>query len=72
MVFRSRSRYGGCRMALGITDAGYQDDMDKVLWCLVSSGYCFLLMGLFYYLIDYKGYNKNITWLESVRDETRL
>ena len=21
-------------------------------------------MGLFYYLIDYKGYNKNITWLK--------
>lgn len=31
---------------------------------LVSSGYCFLLMGLFYYWIDYKGHNKNITWLK--------
>lgn len=28
---------------------------------LVSSGYCFLLMGLFYYWIDYKGHNKHLT-----------
>lgn len=31
---------------------------------LVSSGYCFLLMGFFYYWIDYKGHNNNITWLK--------
>ena len=31
---------------------------------LVSSGYCFLLMGLFYYWIDYKGHRKNLTWLK--------
>lgn len=40
----------------------------KKIWTssmvLVSSGYCFLLMGLFYFLIDYKGYRKNITWLK--------
>ena len=31
---------------------------------LVSSGYCFLLMGLFYYWIDYKGHRKYTTWLK--------
>ncbi|CDD13945.1 uncharacterized protein BN675_00259 [Parabacteroides merdae CAG:48] len=40
----------------------------KKIWTssmvLVSSGYCFLLMGLFYYWIDYKGHRKNLTWLK--------
>ncbi|MDL2322544.1 DUF5009 domain-containing protein [Bacteroidales bacterium OttesenSCG-928-A17] len=40
----------------------------KKLWTssmvLVSSGYCFLLMGLFYYWIDYKGHRKGIGWLK--------
>lgn len=27
---------------------------------LVSSGYCFLLMALFYYVVDVRGYRKNI------------
>ena len=31
---------------------------------LVSSGYCFLLMGLFYYVIDYCGWNKHLTLLK--------
>lgn len=31
---------------------------------LVSSGYCFLLMGLFYYWIDYKGRRKGLIWLK--------
>ena len=39
----------------------------KYIWTssmvLVSSGYCFLLMGLFYYIIDYRGWNKHITLL---------
>lgn len=39
----------------------------KKIWTssmvLVSSGYCFLLMGLFYYLIDHKGWWKRTTWL---------
>ena len=40
----------------------------KKLWTssmvLVSSGYCFLLMALFYYIIDYKGWKKYIGWLK--------
>lgn len=47
---------------------GLQMPVIKTIWTssmvLVSSGYCFLLMGVFYYLIDYKGYNKHITWLK--------
>lgn len=40
----------------------------KKIWTssmvLVSSGYCFLLMGLFYYIVDYKGWRKHIEWLK--------
>ena len=40
----------------------------KKLWTssmvLVSSGYCFLLMGAFYYIIDYKGWRKYTGWLK--------
>ena len=40
----------------------------KKLWTssmtLVSSGYCLLLMALFYYLIDYKGWKKYSGWLK--------
>lgn len=40
----------------------------KTIWTssmvLVSSGYCFLLMALFYYWIDYKGHRTGITWLK--------
>ena len=40
----------------------------KKIWTssmvLVSSGYCFLLMGLFYYLIDYKGWKQHTSWLK--------
>jgi predicted acyltransferase len=40
----------------------------KKIWTssmvLVSSGYCFLLMALFYYLIDYKGWKKHTGWLK--------
>ena len=42
----------------------------KIIWTssmtLVSSGYCFLLMALFYYLIDYKGYQKGTGWLRII------
>ena len=40
----------------------------KKIWTssmvLVSSGYCFLLMALFYYIIDYKGWRKYTNWLK--------
>lgn len=31
---------------------------------LLSGGYCFLLMGLFYYWIDYKGHTRGLEWLK--------
>ena len=31
---------------------------------LFSSGICFLLMALFYYLVDYKNYGKYFNWLK--------
>lgn len=47
---------------------GLQMPVIKKLWTssmvLVSSGYCFLLMGLFYYWIDYKGHRNYLTWLK--------
>ncbi len=47
---------------------GLQLPVIKKIWTrsmvLVSSGYCFLLMGVFYYWIDYKGHGKNLTWLK--------
>ena len=40
----------------------------KKIWTssmvLVSSGYCFLLMALFYYFVDHKGWNKYLNWLK--------
>lgn len=39
----------------------------KPIWTssmvLVSSGYCFLLLALFYYVIDIRGYSKGLNWL---------
>ena len=47
---------------------GLQMPVIKKLWTssmvLVSSGYCFVLMALFYWLIDCKGCNKHIGWLK--------
>lgn len=47
---------------------GLQMPVIKKLWTssmvLVSSGYCFWLMGLFYYWIDYKQHRKGLTWLK--------
>ena len=47
---------------------GLQMPVIKKLWTssmvLVSSGYCFLLMALFYWLIDCKGWNKHTRWLK--------
>lgn len=46
----------------------FQMPVIKTIWTssmvLVSSGYCFLLMGLFYYWIDYKGHRSGVTWLK--------
>ena len=47
---------------------GLQMPIIKKIWTssmtLYSSGICFLLMALFYYLIDYKNYGKYLNWLK--------
>ena len=46
----------------------YWMPINKRIWSasmtLLSGGYCFLLMGLFYYWIDYKGHVKGLNWLK--------
>lgn len=58
---------GACMVGLGWT-WGIVHPVIKHIWTgsmvLVSSGYCFLLMGLFYWWIDCKGHNKNLTFLK--------
>lgn len=56
---------------VGMVVVGWVWDMQmpviKPIWTssmvLVSSGYCFLLLALFYWVIDVKGYTKGIGWL---------
>lgn len=47
---------------------GMQLPVIKKIWTssmvLVSSGYSFLLMALFYWVIDYRGHNKHVGWLK--------
>lgn len=47
---------------------GIEHPVIKKIWTssmvLVSSGYCFMLMGLFYYWIDFKKHNKHTEWLK--------
>lgn len=47
---------------------GLQMPVIKKLWTssmvLVSSGYCFLLMALFYWAVDYKRFNLPLGWLK--------
>ena len=58
---------GALMVALGWT-WGLSHPVIKRLWTgsmvLVSSGYCWLLMGAFYYIIDCKGHHKHIGWLK--------
>lgn len=46
----------------------FQTPIIKKIWSasmtLWSGGWCFLLMALFYYLIDYKGHRKGVQWLK--------
>ena len=58
---------GSAMVILGWT-WGIWHPVIKKIWTssmvLVSSGYCFLLMALFYYIIDYKGWKKYSGWLK--------
>lgn len=47
---------------------GLQMPIIKRIWTcsmtLFSGGICFLLMGVFYYVVDYKGYSYGLNWLK--------
>lgn len=59
--------FGVLQMVLGVL-WGLQMPIIKKIWTssmtLYSSGICFLLMALFYYVIDYLGKGKYFTWLK--------
>jgi predicted acyltransferase len=59
---------GGISMIVSGLLWGLQMPIIKHIWTspmtLFSSGICFLLMALFYYLIDYKNYGKYLNWLK--------
>jgi predicted acyltransferase len=59
---------GGALMIIAGQLWGLQMPVIKKIWTssmtLHSSGICFLLMALFYYLIDYKDYGKYLNWLK--------
>ena len=46
----------------------FQTPIIKKIWSasmtLWSGGLCFLLMALFYYIVDYKGWSKGLNWLK--------
>lgn len=72
IIFRAAQITDVIRYWSGMVIAGWLWGIElpviKKLWTssmvLVSSGHCFLLMGLFYYWIDYKGHRKYTTWLK--------
>lgn len=61
-------------IGVGMVVAGWlwhlQMPVIKRIWTssmvLVSSGYCFLLLAVFYYLIDYKQYRRGLGWLKVI------
>ena len=59
---------GGVAMIVAGQLWGLQMPVIKKIWTssmtLHSSGICFLLMALFYYLIDYKDFGKYLNWLK--------
>jgi predicted acyltransferase len=59
---------GGVLMIIAGQLWGLQMPIIKKIWTssmtLFSSGICFLLMALFYFLIDYKKYGKYFNWLK--------
>lgn len=58
----------GVVLMLGGWMWSFQMPVMKRVWSssmtLLSGGYCFLLMGLFYYWIDYKGHVRGMEWLK--------
>lgn len=59
--------FGVLQIVIGVL-WGFQMPIIKKIWTssmtLYSSGICFILMALFYYVIDYLGKGKYLTWLK--------
>ena len=61
-----------CLIGLALVLAGFVWSWNmpiiKRIWSgsmtLLSGGYCFILMGIFYYWIDYKGHIRGLNWLK--------
>ena len=53
----------GPGVTVEFADACYQTYLDRQ-HDPAFRGYCFLLMALFYYWIDYKGYTRGLNWLK--------
>ena len=60
--------FGGISMIVAGLLWGLQMPIIKHIWTssmtVFSSGICFLLMALFYYLVDYRNYGKYLNWLK--------
>ena len=58
----------GLSLVIGGLLLSFQTPILKKIWSasmtLYSGGLCFVLMALFYYIIDYKGYSKGLNWLK--------
>ncbi len=58
----------GLSLVIGGLLLSFQTPIIKKIWSasmtLYSGGLCFVLMALFYYIIDYKGYSKGLNWLK--------
>lgn len=59
---------GGALLLTGGLLLSLQMPIIKTIWSssmtLFSGGICMLLMALFYYIVDYKGYRKGLSWLK--------
>ncbi len=58
----------GVSLLLSAWLLSFQTPIIKKIWSasmtLWSGGLCFLLMALFYYVVDYKGWSKGLNWLK--------
>lgn len=58
----------GLALVVGALLWSLQMPVNKRIWScsmtLLSGGYCFLLMAMFYYWIDYRGHTRGLNWLK--------
>lgn len=58
----------GLTLLLSAWGWSYETPIIKRIWTgsmtLLSGGYCYLLMALFFYLVDYRGWSRGLNWLK--------